>query len=193
MGFWHRAKVILGLADDYDEEYDDYERRGYQEDDYDDDPSADARYESPYGDSSTSVRRVDRGAEPAARPREAFGRERGGREGLRAVSSAWGEPEQGQGASPQVKMHISEPRSFAEVQTIADKLKAGVPVIMNLTSTDPDLAKRLIDFASGLTYGLDGGLQKVADRVFMLTPANVSVSAQDRQRLRDKGLFSIDG
>ncbi len=176
MGFWHRAKVMLGLADDYDEDYGDR-----YEDDYEDEPARDSRsYESPYGESPTSVRRVDRGPEP---PR--------GRESLRSVSPAWGEAEQP--AAPQVKMHITEPRSFTEAQTIADKLKAGVPVIMNLTSTDPDLAKRFIDFASGLTYGLDGGLQKVADRVFMLTPANVSVSAQERQRLRDKGLFSLDG
>ena len=62
---------------------------------------------------------------------------------------------------------------------------------MNLTSTTPDLAKRLLDFASGLTYGLDGGLQKVADKVFMLTPHNVDVSDADRRRLRDTGLFSI--
>lgn len=189
MGFWHRAKVVLGLADDYDEEYGDSDR-GY-EDEYDEDRPRDSRgYESPYGDSN-SVRRVDRGPEPVRGGREAPSWERGGREGLRSVSPAWGE--QDQPATPQVKMHITEPRSFAEAQTIADKLKTGVPVIMNLTSTDPDLSKRLIDFASGLTYGLDGGLQKVADRVFMLTPANVSVSAQDRQRLRDKGLFSLDG
>jgi cell division inhibitor SepF len=110
--------------------------------------------------------------------------------GLRSVGSGgWHEPE----STPQVKMHITEPRSFSEAQSIADKLKADTPVIMNLTMTDPDLAKRFIDFASGLTYGLDGGLQKVADRVFMLTPANVSVSAEDRRRLRDKGLFSLDG
>lgn len=187
MGFWHRTKVMLGLADDYDEAYDDYERHEY-EDEFET-PSREPRYDSPYGD-TTSVRRLER--EPdMPRARDAGRSGSLGRESaLRPVNSAWGEPEPA--AQPQVKMHICEPRSFSEAQTIADKLKAGTPVIMNLTSTDADLSKRFIDFASGLTYGLDGGLQKVADRVFMLTPANVAVSAEDRRRLRDKGLFSID-
>jgi len=91
-----------------------------------------------------------------------------------------------------MKMHIVEPRSFTEAQSIADKFKQGTPVIMNMVSTSPDLAKRLLDFASGLTYGLDGGLQKVSDRVFMLTPHNVDVSDADRRRLRDTGLFSAE-
>jgi cell division inhibitor SepF len=202
VGFWHRTKVMLGLADDYDEEYEEYDRHGFDEDDDFDEGrpargagSEGTRYESPYGTESTrSVHRVERDPDlPRARHATGGGRERerSGREPLREVSTAWGE--QPQGREPQVKMHIVEPRSFGEAQTIADKLKGGVPVIMNLTATDPDLSKRLIDFASGLTYGLDGGLQKVADRVFMLTPANVAVSAEDRRRLRDKGLFSLEG
>ncbi len=68
----------------------------------------------------------------------------------------------------------------------------GTPVIMNMSMTSPDVAKRMIDFASGLTYGLDGGLQKISDKVFMLTPANVDVSAGDMRRLRDTGLFSAE-
>lgn len=194
MGFWHRAKVMLGLADDYDEEYEDYDRRGGY-DDYDEEPASDAQrgYESPYGGgpAPNSVRRVDRPAD-LPRARAAAGEWDRTRESdrQRSANPAWGQPEPA--AAPQVKMHITEPRSFSEAQTIADKLKSGTPVIMNLSQTDADLSKRLIDFASGLTYGLDGGLQKVADRVFMLTPANVAVSAEDRRRLRDKGLFSLD-
>ena len=91
--------------------------------------------------------------------------------------------------APQVRIHTVEPRSYSEAQSIADKFKAGQPVIMNLTMTDADLAKRLIDFASGLTYGLDGGVQKVSERVFMLTPRNVDVSATDRARLRGGSPF----
>ena len=60
--------------------------------------------------------------------------------------------------APQVKMHIVEPKSYSEAQNIADKYKQGTPVIMNMSMTSPDVAKRMIDFASGLTYGLDGGL-----------------------------------
>jgi cell division inhibitor SepF len=92
-------------------------------------------------------------------------------------------------AVPQVKMHIVEPRTFTEAQQIADKFKQGVPVILNLTAADAELTRRLIDFTSGLTYGLNGGLQKVSEKVFMLTPANVDVSAEQRRVLRDKGLF----
>ncbi|MGH2848416.1 MAG: cell division protein SepF, partial [Thermoleophilaceae bacterium] len=68
--------------------------------------------------------------------------------------------------------------------------KGTVPVILNLQAAETDLAKRLIDFASGLTYALDGGMQRVADKVFMLTPRNVEVSAEERARLIEKGFFN---
>ena len=79
-----------------------------------------------------------------------------------------------------VKVHLVLPRSFNDAQQIADRFKDGVPVILNLQSADQDLSKRLIDFASGLTYALDGGMQRVADKVFLLTPRNVEVSAEER-------------
>ncbi|HZD60293.1 MAG TPA: cell division protein SepF, partial [Anaerolineae bacterium] len=91
---------------------------------------------------------------------------------------------------PQVKVHIIEPKNFNDCQQIADKFKSNVPVIINLQLSDADLSKRLIDFASGLTYGLDGGMQKIADRVFLLTPSNVEVSAEERRRLQEKGFFN---
>ena len=68
--------------------------------------------------------------------------------------------------------------------------KDSVPVILNLQSTSADLSKRLIDFSSGLTYALDGGMQKIADKTFMLTPANVEVSAEEKARLVEKGFFN---
>ena len=82
------------------------------------------------------------------------------------------------------------PKSFNDAQQIADQYKDGVPVILNLQSTDTDLSKRLIDFASGLTYALDGGMQRIADKVFLLTPRNVEVSAEERARLIEKGFFN---
>jgi len=91
---------------------------------------------------------------------------------------------------PQVKVHIVEPRSFNDCQQIADRFKSNVPVIINLQLSDSDLSKRLIDFASGLTYGLDGGMQKIAERVFLLTPSNVEVSAEERRRLQERGFFN---
>jgi cell division inhibitor SepF len=91
--------------------------------------------------------------------------------------------------TPSVRVHLVLPRSFNDAQQIADKFKDGVPVILNLQSTDQELSKRLIDFASGLTYALNGGMQRVADKVFLLTPRNVEVSAEERARLLERGGF----
>ena len=88
-----------------------------------------------------------------------------------------------------VKVHLVLPRSFNDAQQIADRFKDGVPVIINLQSADTELSKRLIDFASGLTYALDGSMQRVADKVFLLTPRDVEVSAEERAKLLDRGGF----
>ena len=166
MSFLQRAKEMLGLADEYYDDYDDeYYDDELEEDDEDHDYSPRSVYRSPYEEEPRSVRRLDRGPDV---------------ERARAASV------------PQVQMHIAEPKDFGEAQAIADRFKMGAPVIMNLTGADPDLSKRFIDFASGLTYGLEGGLQKVSERVFMLTPENVDVSAEQRRRLKDRGLFTID-
>ncbi len=91
--------------------------------------------------------------------------------------------------TPSVRVHLVVPRSFNDAQQIADKFKDTVPVILNLQTTDQELSKRLIDFASGLTYALNGGMQRVADKVFLLTPRNVEVSAEERARLLERGGF----
>ncbi|MFL5926984.1 MAG: cell division protein SepF [Gaiellaceae bacterium] len=88
-----------------------------------------------------------------------------------------------------VKVHLVLPRSFNDAQQIADRFKQGIPVILNLQSADNELSKRLIDFASGLTYALNGGMQRVADKVFLLTPRNVEVSAEQRAALLERGGF----
>ena len=84
----------------------------------------------------------------------------------------------------------SMPKSFNDAQDVADKFKDSIPVILNLQGSDTDLSKRLIDFSSGLTYALDGGMQRIADKVFLLTPRNVEVSAEERARLIEKGFFN---
>lgn len=89
-----------------------------------------------------------------------------------------------------VRVHLVMPKSFNDAQQVADKFRADVPVILNLQTADTELAKRLIDFSSGLTYALDGGMQRVADKVFLLTPRNVDVSAEERARLMEKGFFN---
>ena len=88
-------------------------------------------------------------------------------------------------SASQVRVHLVLPRSFNDAQQIADRFKDSVPVILNLQSADTELSKRLIDFASGLTYALDGSMQRVADKVFLLTPRNVEVSAEERARALD--------
>jgi cell division inhibitor SepF len=88
-----------------------------------------------------------------------------------------------------VRVHLVLPRSFNDAQQIADKFKQSIPVILNLQNADTELSKRLIDFTSGLTYALNGGMQRVADKVFLLTPRNVEVSAEERARLLGDGGF----
>jgi cell division inhibitor SepF len=92
-------------------------------------------------------------------------------------------------AGSPAKVHLVVPRSFNDAQQIADRFKAGVPVILNLQNADTDLSKRLIDFASGLTYALDGSMQRVADKVFLLTPRDVELSAEERARALQRGGF----
>jgi cell division inhibitor SepF len=88
-----------------------------------------------------------------------------------------------------VRVHLVLPRSFNDAQQIADRFKQGIPVIINLQNADGELSKRLIDFTSGLTYALNGGMQRVADKVFLLTPRNVEVSAEQRAQLLERGGF----
>ena len=95
-------------------------------------------------------------------------------------------------AAPQPgRFHLVQPTSFNDAQEVGDRFRQGVSVLMNLSLADPDLSRRLIDFASGLAYGLGGAMQPVAERVFLITPAGVQVSAEERRRLlEDRGLFN---
>ena len=94
------------------------------------------------------------------------------------------------GEDSDVKVHLVIPRNFNDAQQVADQFKRKVPVILNLQTTDHELSKRMIDFCSGLTYALDGGMQRIAEKIFLLTPRNVEVSAEERARLLDKGFFN---
>jgi cell division inhibitor SepF len=89
-----------------------------------------------------------------------------------------------------VQVHLVIPRNFNDAQQVADQFKRKVPVILNLQTTDHELSKRMIDFSSGLTYALDGGMQRIAEKIFLLTPRNVEVSAEEKARLLDKGFFN---
>jgi len=169
---WHRALVYFGLAED---------DRYVDEDEPLDDIEPESELEERYRDRSqvrrVSSRRRDEiddifADEPPARARTRV---------LRSVGNGR--------AAEQVRVHLVIPKNFNDAQQIADKFKDSIPVILNLQGSDTDLSKRLIDFASGLTYALDGGMQRVADKVFLLTPRNVEVSAEERARLLERGGF----
>jgi cell division inhibitor SepF len=88
------------------------------------------------------------------------------------------------------RVSIAEPHEFEEVQMIGDNFKENIPVIINLQNTNQDLSKRIIDFCSGLTYALGGSIKKVADRVFLITPQNTLVTSNEKEILREKGLYN---
>lgn len=87
-------------------------------------------------------------------------------------------------------IHRSEPKRFNEARDIGERFRQGIPVIMNLQGADDSVARRLVDFASGLVFGLDGKIEMVASRVYLLTPANLEVSAEEREQLVEGGFFN---
>jgi cell division inhibitor SepF len=176
---WNRALVYFGLAEDHDYRYED-EDDPYEPDTISDEAVAPtSRRGRPAPASNVRRLRRDEHAEDDIDDIFADDAPRR-RRNLRPVADA--------GADVQV--HFVTPRNFNDAQEVADRFKQGVPVILNLQSTSSDLSKRLIDFSSGLTYALDGGMQKIADKTFMLTPANVEVSAEEKARIVEKGFFN---
>jgi len=175
---WSRTLVYFGIAEEDEDFYEDDESAVAEE-------SLEQSYrERPNVRRLTPRRRTqdfddwtDPEPEEEAAPRTPVLRPRGRRSDgvVRAV--------------PSVQVHLIVPRSFNDAQQIADKFKQGIPVILNLQSADQELSKRLIDFTSGLSYALDGGMQRVADKVFLLTPRNVEVSAEQRAQLLERGGF----
>jgi cell division inhibitor SepF len=82
------------------------------------------------------------------------------------------------------------PRTYNEARTIGENFREGVPVIMNLSDMDDSDAKRLVDFAAGLVFGVRGTIERVTNKVFLLSPPNVSVAAEDKQRIAENGFFN---
>jgi len=91
---------------------------------------------------------------------------------------------------PQTRVSVVEPTSFNDAQDLADRFKRQQPVILNLQQADGELSRRMVDFCAGLTYALDGQIQTVANRVFLLTPHNVEVSAEERKRIAERAFFN---
>ena len=94
------------------------------------------------------------------------------------------------GAAALARITTLQPSSYKEARTIGERYRDGVPVIMNLTELDVDDAKRLVDFAAGLIFGLHGSIDRVTNRVFLLSPANVEVTAEDKARMAERGFFN---
>ncbi|CAN5193816.1 cell division protein SepF [soil metagenome] len=88
------------------------------------------------------------------------------------------------------QVHITSPTAFNDVEEVGERFRGATPVLMNLQGASEGVAKRLLDFASGLIFGLDGSIERTGDRIFLLVPADVTVSSAEMQRLRDRGLVS---
>jgi cell division inhibitor SepF len=177
---WHKTLVYFGLAEERAPAYDDepdtsYEPEAEIEERYRDRPNVRRLSSRRRRDDFDDIFADD---EPPGRPTTVLRPV-----GARSLSN-------GRSSGGDVRVHLVIPRSFNDAQQVADKFKDSIPVVLNLQGIEADLSKRLIDFASGLTYALDGGMQRIADKVFMLTPRNVEISADERARLIEKGFFN---
>jgi cell division inhibitor SepF len=204
---WRRAMVYLGLQDDDEYAYDQYGSDYGDHGDYDepeprpgegrerDYDSRDSRDVRDYRDArdTRDVRDV-RDLREIRTPPEPYSNE----PTVRTIPRD--EPPSGvsiprpavmRTATPTTaaRVHVVEPHGFNDAQEIGDRLKANQPVIINLQGVGRDLQRRLIDFSSGLAYGIGGQIQKAADQVFLLTPSNVEVSQEEKERLQARGLY----
>ncbi len=210
---WRKAMLYLGLGPD--DEYDDFDVTGEHqrpmaprpvarhggESQHDPEPSGSVRTLSPaavdddhgavngYGAGSGAGNGLTAARGDAA---SGSGSERRASAGRTAIAT-----ERGSRARPAVvrplpvagssKPVVVGPASFNDAQEVADKFKVNVPVILNLQGVERDLARRIIDFASGLCYGLGGQMERVANHVYLLTPSDVEVSPEERRRLHERG------
>jgi len=207
---WRKAMLYLGLGPD--DEYDDFDvtgehqrpvtprpavrRTGGGDVQHDPEPSGAVRTLTPSAVDDGGTRNgngsagghatrsnAERGGDEPAAPRRASG----------SAGAASDRPSRSRGAVVRPlpvgpsKPSVIGPTSFNDAQEVADKFKVNVPVILNLQGVERDLARRIIDFASGLCYGLGGQMERVATQVYLLTPSDVEVSPEERRRLRERG------
>ncbi|HVC70785.1 MAG TPA: cell division protein SepF [Acidimicrobiales bacterium] len=170
-GFFKRAMVYLGLVDDEYEDYEEYEprvpvgprlaQRAVEEED-----------ERPMAVTTSTIRPMTRdettSTMTSVTPRAV----------VRPVPMDVG-----------ARVHVVAPSQFGDARQIADRLMSNQPVIVNLQVSDRELMRRMIDFCSGVAYALNGKMERVADKVFLVTPSNVKVSAEERLRLQENGLL----
>ena len=166
-GTMRKMAVYLGLVEDQDRlgEYGEYGE--YEDGDYDETASHDGRS-------------ADRRPERVGASREGSVVTAGPRRGVERVATV----------RELDRITTLHPRTYNEARTIGEHFREGTPVIMNLTEMDDNDAKRLVDFAAGLIFGLRGSIERVTQKVFLLSPQNVTVTAEDKARIAEGGFFN---
>ena len=178
MSVFHKTMVWLGLVDD--DEYEAHDDQYYLDEEYEEVPAA--------APAPTPARVAPaRSAHPESPVTVFLGRN--SREEEEAPAPAIRSSAVKAIPMPTTRVHVMDPRGFNDAQEVGDRLKNGQPVILNLQGVDRDLQRRLIDFSSGLAYALSGTMAKAADQVFLLTPSNVEVSDEEKERLQARGLY----
>jgi cell division inhibitor SepF len=195
--FWQKTLYYLGLVDEGN----------------DDIPDATASSRAPSAPTQAEVRTVDRApamaagtAEPVAQtgevppavpgrrvepPAAARRRISGDPELAEAGVLVTDTGEEPTSARFSAETEVVVARVFGDAQLVADHLRRGVPVVLDLRSTEPEMVRRLVDFASGLTYALDGTMKKVGQGVILVAPARMNLSSNEKQRLTDLGLYDL--
>jgi cell division inhibitor SepF len=189
-GTFHKIMAYLGLVDDYDD-YDDLsdrrpapsrpaspprpQRPDAREPEYDREDDRYDSYDRPPPNNMGTVSRI--------RPVN--------RDGAPATAQPGGRPKVVPMApSESARPYVVAPVRFSDAKEIGDHMRQSNPVIVNLQQADRDLQRRMIDFCSGIAYALSCDMERVADQVFLLTPSNVTVSAEERARLESRGFNS---
>jgi cell division inhibitor SepF len=163
-GVWRKTMKYLGLVDD--DEFEAIERDGQDLDD---------RMLSRSRGEESPLRRFGRGDQGATSMPET----------PEAIIRTIPKTQPSAGA-----IHRAEPKRFNEARELGERFKDGVPVIMSLQGTEDSIARRLVDFASGLVFAQNGKIELVAQRVYLLTPADVEVSAEERERIKEGGFYN---
>ena len=158
-----KMAVYLGLVEDDHRYQDKYDSYGEYED---------------YDDQADRPEQID---EPDVRS---------GREAYAGYQAADWRTEQVSQTTDLARITTLHPRTYNEARTIGEHFREGTPVIMNLTEMVDSDAKRLVDFAAGLIFGLRGSIERVTNKVFLLSPANVEVTAEDKARIAERGFFN---
>ncbi|MGV9802445.1 cell division protein SepF [Mycobacterium sp. NPDC003449] len=210
MSTLHKVKAYFGMApmEDYDDEYYEDEERGaprsyarrpreehFEEDgygyegrEYDDGPAYRPGYVGGFADEPRFEPRM-RGPREFDRSAPRLSAMRGSTRGALAMDPRR-MAELFEAGSPLSKITTLRPKDYSEARTIGERFRDGTPVIMDLVSMDNADAKRLVDFAAGLAFALRGSFDKVATKVFLLSPADVDVSAEERRRIAEAGFYS---